>query len=252
MKPISILAGLFLILPVCVAAQENSATTTSHLAALSAVQDTNPPPDFVEVEKEPTIVTRKEPVYPEVALRSGLEGVVWLKVWVNREGKPRQVQVLKSDNQVFNQSAMDAVNQWTFTPAMKDGKPVSVWVSIPFKFKLWKEPEEMKRSAEDIKKAIDRPTVVVVRGPRDLKKMISYPRQAIEKRIEGAVFTSVTLSDSLTVTEIKITKGLDKNCDRAVLAGISNFDFSTDKDIAAKKESGPVSVVVQFVLPEKK
>lgn len=98
--------------------------------------DDAPPPDFVPVEKEPVIVKQVPPKYPELATRAGLEGTVWVKIWVDREGKPKKALVMKSDAEIFNQAATEAAMQWVFTPAMMKNGPVSVWVSIPFKFRL--------------------------------------------------------------------------------------------------------------------
>jgi len=98
--------------------------------------DEGPPPDFVPVEKTPEVVKAVEPKYPELAMRAGLEGRVWVKIWVDKEGKPRQAVVLKSDAEIFNEPAVSAAMQFVFTPAYMNNGPVSVWVSIPFKFKL--------------------------------------------------------------------------------------------------------------------
>lgn len=95
-----------------------------------------PPADFVPVEKEPVVVKKVEPRYPELAMRAGLEGKVWVKIWVDKEGKPKQVVVLKSDAEIFNEPAIEAAKQFVFTPAYMNNGPVSVWVSIPFRFKL--------------------------------------------------------------------------------------------------------------------
>lgn len=98
--------------------------------------DDGPPADFVAVEKEPVVVKKVEPKYPELAMRAGLEGKVWVKIWVDKEGKPKQVVVLKSDAEIFNDAAVEAAKQFLFTPAYMNNGPVSVWVSVPFKFKL--------------------------------------------------------------------------------------------------------------------
>lgn len=95
-----------------------------------------PPPDFVPYEKEPTVVKKVEPKYPDIALRAGLEGNVFLKVWVTKEGKVREAVIIKSDAEIFNQAAKDAAMQWVFTPAVMQKGPVAVWVSIPFRFRL--------------------------------------------------------------------------------------------------------------------
>jgi protein TonB len=100
------------------------------------IDDDAPPADFVPVEKEPVVVKKVEPKYPELAMRAGLEGKVWVKIWVDKEGKPRQVVVLKSDAEIFNEPAVEAAKQFLFTPAYMNNGPVAVWVSVPFKFKL--------------------------------------------------------------------------------------------------------------------
>lgn len=98
--------------------------------------DDGPPADFVAVEKEPVVVKKVEPKYPELAMRAGLEGKVWVKIWVDKEGRPKQVVLLKSDAEIFNEAAIEAAKQFLFTPAYMNNGPVSVWVSVPFKFKL--------------------------------------------------------------------------------------------------------------------
>jgi protein TonB len=100
------------------------------------IDDDAPPADFVAVEKEPVVVKKVEPKYPELAMRAGLEGKVWVKIWVDKEGKAKQVVVLKSDAEIFNEPAVEAAKQFVFTPAYMNNGPVSVWVSVPFKFRL--------------------------------------------------------------------------------------------------------------------
>jgi periplasmic protein TonB len=100
------------------------------------IEDDGPPADFVAVEKEPVVVRKVEPKYPELAMRAGLEGKVWVKIWVDKEGKAKQVVILKSDAEIFNDAAIEAARQFVFTPAYMNNGPVSVWVSVPFKFKL--------------------------------------------------------------------------------------------------------------------
>jgi protein TonB len=100
------------------------------------IDEDAPPADFVPVEKEPVPIKKVEPKYPELAMRAGLEGKVWVKIWVDKEGKPKQVVILKSDAEIFNEPAVEAAKQWVFTPAYMNNGPVAVWVSIPFRFKL--------------------------------------------------------------------------------------------------------------------
>jgi TonB family protein len=94
------------------------------------------PPEWVQTEELPHVVKRVVPVYPELALRAGLTGRVFVKVWVDKEGRVRKALAMGEGNEIFHQPAVDAAMQFVFTPAIMNGRPVSVWVSIPFAFTL--------------------------------------------------------------------------------------------------------------------
>jgi protein TonB len=99
------------------------------------IPETEPPP-FQIVEEMPKVVRSIAPVYPELAIRSGLTGTVYVKIWVDKEGKPREVSVVKSDAEMLNDAAIAAAKQFLFTPAYMNSGPVSVWLTIPFRFRL--------------------------------------------------------------------------------------------------------------------
>jgi len=98
--------------------------------------DDEPPPAFVPFEKEPVCIRRVEPTYPDIAQKAGLEGKVIAYLWVDKQGKVRDVKIVKSDSEIFNQAVVDAAKQYQFTPAMMKNGPVSVWISVPFSFEL--------------------------------------------------------------------------------------------------------------------
>jgi periplasmic protein TonB len=100
------------------------------------IDDNEPPPDFVPFEKEPQIVKQSDPVYPEIARRAGVEGRVWVKMWVDKDGKVRDVKILKTDSEIFNEATITACRQFKFTPALMKNGPVAVWVAMDFVFKL--------------------------------------------------------------------------------------------------------------------
>jgi protein TonB len=87
-------------------------------------------------DSEPTVVEKISPKYPELAMRAGLEGKVIIKIWVGVDGSAREVQIVKSDAEIFNESAIEAGKLHKFTPATCNGKPIGVWVSIPFNYRL--------------------------------------------------------------------------------------------------------------------
>lgn len=94
------------------------------------------PPDFVPVEKTPIPVKQVKPAYPELARKASMEGTVWVKILVDKEGKAKKAVVVKSDAEIFNEPAIQAALQWVFTPAMMNNGPVAVWAMVPFRFNL--------------------------------------------------------------------------------------------------------------------
>lgn len=99
--------------------------------------DIDPPPDkYTYVEIFPTPILMPKPEYPELGIKIDLEGSVTVKALLDKEGKVKRTIIAKTSHEMFNQPALDAAQKCVFTPALMNGKPVQVWVSIPFKFKL--------------------------------------------------------------------------------------------------------------------
>ena len=101
------------------------------------IEEEEPSPDaFIPVEKSPVAVTQVSPEYPDLARRAGVEGVVWVKALIDKEGRVRKAMIQKSDSEIFNEAAIAAAMKWVFTPAKMSNGTVSVWISIPFRFRL--------------------------------------------------------------------------------------------------------------------
>jgi TonB family protein len=89
---------------------------------------------FIPVDKEPIPVELVKPVYPLGAMNCNIQGNVYVKVLLDETGKPKVAQVIKSSNYIFHDSAVSAALNSRFKPAIKDGKNISYWVVIPYKF----------------------------------------------------------------------------------------------------------------------
>lgn len=97
----------------------------------------------VKIEKMPEPKTKAEVIYPEEAMKAGVEGKVYVQMLVDAQGNVAEAKVLKSDAKVLEKAALDAARQWTFSPGIsKEKKPVSVWVTVPFRFKLGEGKEK--------------------------------------------------------------------------------------------------------------
>jgi protein TonB len=94
--------------------------------------------EMIEVDEFPSPLKTVNPEYPEDARVKGVEGTVWLKILVDKEGFVNKAVVAKrtDGSEAMEQAAIDAAKQWTFKPATVKKEPVSIWVAIPFRFKL--------------------------------------------------------------------------------------------------------------------
>jgi protein TonB len=63
-----------------------------------------------------------------------ISGTVLVALVVSSKGVPVNVHIARSVDKDIDQSAIDAVKEWRFEPARKDGKPVAVKVTVEIRF----------------------------------------------------------------------------------------------------------------------
>jgi TonB family protein len=84
----------------------------------------------------PTLVREVRASYTAEARRQAIEGEVVLEVVVRRDGRVGNVRVMRGLGAGLDQKAIDAVRQWHFTPARRQGAPVDVVVTVSVEFTL--------------------------------------------------------------------------------------------------------------------
>jgi protein TonB len=77
-------------------------------------------------------------VYPPIALRSGIEGIVYLELFVDRQGEIRQIRVLKEtpEGRGFGEAAINAFKGIRGAPAESNGQEVAVRFRYPVRFTI--------------------------------------------------------------------------------------------------------------------
>ena len=77
-----------------------------------------------------------EPKYPASMLRAGVGGTVVVLAEVDAQGNPIDVRVVeRSGERDLDRAAVNAVRQWRFEPAMRNGKAIATSVKVPVDFK---------------------------------------------------------------------------------------------------------------------
>ena len=85
--------------------------------------------------QEVKLTKRIEPVYPELAKRARVSGFVILQVTVDEEGNVSQINMLRG-HPLFDDSAVQAVREWKYSPTLLNGKLVPVIAIVPVIFNL--------------------------------------------------------------------------------------------------------------------
>ncbi|GJQ21052.1 MAG: hypothetical protein HBSIN02_14070 [Bacteroidia bacterium] len=96
---------------------------------------------FVVVEEMPRIVGGVEALarvleYPELAIRAGVQGRVYVQAYVDEKGRVTKTEIIKGIGAGCDEAAMEAVKKITFIPGRQRGIPVKVKVSVPVVFRL--------------------------------------------------------------------------------------------------------------------
>lgn len=92
-----------------------------------------------EVEKAPEAVNLAQVksliVYPDAARELGIEGKVTVKILVGTDGSIVKLGAVNGP-EVFYDEVREKTRLIVFTPGLQNGKPVNVWVTVPFNFVL--------------------------------------------------------------------------------------------------------------------
>jgi len=95
-------------------------------------------------DRKAKLIYKVEPEYTADAREKRIEGSVLLGVTIDHDGLPQNPQVKKSLYPSLDQSAIDAVRKWRFEPAIKNGQPVSMYITVEVYFRAEYSPQVQK------------------------------------------------------------------------------------------------------------
>ena len=84
----------------------------------------------------PRLLREVKPDYTEEARRAGISGEVLLEIVIRHDGSVGDVRVLTGLGHGLDRRASDAVKQWRFAPARRQGAAVDVLVEVAVEFSL--------------------------------------------------------------------------------------------------------------------
>ncbi|MBL8209313.1 MAG: energy transducer TonB [Bryobacterales bacterium] len=113
-----------------------------------------PEPELVRVGPgvtQPVLVKKVEPAYSAEALEAKISGAVLVEMVVSAEGVPGRIRVLRPLGYGLDEAAVEAVSQWRFVPAKREGVPARMAATIEVRFwpgKVEPNPDEERRRAK--------------------------------------------------------------------------------------------------------
>ena len=82
----------------------------------------------------PTPIKKSDPKYPQTLINEHVEGEVVLYAVIRADGSVDSVELVRGLDEQLDANAMEALSQWKFHPASRQGAPVDLEaiVHIPF------------------------------------------------------------------------------------------------------------------------
>jgi TonB family protein len=152
----------------------------------------------------PQLLKRVDPIYPEIARKASVEGIVILEATTDIYGHVMTIKVLRSIP-LLDQAAIDAVRQWVYEPVVINGKPRGMTFTTTVTFTL----DGTKAKAEVIKGEEPLRITSGIEGPKRIREVKPrYPEVARQARVEGSVILEATTDIYGRVKNIKVLRSI--------------------------------------------
>ena len=90
-----------------------------------------------EVDEKLQILKKPSPGFTREARKHNTRGYVILRAILAADSTVKHIEVITGLPDGLSEKAIEAAGQLKFKPAMKDGKPVSAWVELVYRFQVF-------------------------------------------------------------------------------------------------------------------
>lgn len=87
--------------------------------------------------RAPVLTHEEEAEFSEEARKAKFSGNVMVSMVVDENGNPKSVRVIRGVGMGLDEKALEAARMYKFRPALKDGKPVKVVISLEINFQIY-------------------------------------------------------------------------------------------------------------------
>ncbi len=184
--------------------------------------------------------------YPEIAIKKGISGKVYVQYAVNSKGEVVDVKVIRSVDPSLDQEAVRVISsspKWE--PAKQRGEVVKQQFTIPIAFA--NDKQKSMQTDEQVFIVVEQQASFQggdVNSFRDwVTKNLKYPEIAIKNRIAGKVYVQYAVNSKGEVVDVKVIRSANPSLDEEAVRVVS----SSPKWEPAKQRGQIVKQ--QFVIP---
>ncbi len=251
------LAVALLLLPVPFATAQQTIPPTPPPGATAPTSQTEPadeiPPGPYKIGgnvSAPVVIHFAEAQFSDYARQNGICGTNLIELTVDANGNPQDLHVLKSLEPSLDAKAIEAVSQYRFKPAMKNGTtPVPVKITVEIDFRLYKSLGSPGCSPQYPAPA---PVQVSAGGRTSPAVLIShvqpkYTHDARKKRIAGTCTIQLTIDAKGVPQNLHVVHSLDPGLDNKAVEAVERWRYrpATKDGVPIPEES---TVNVEFKL----
>jgi TonB family protein len=149
----------------------------------------------------PQLLTHVDPKFSEQARAAKFSGVVLVTLIVDTNGLPQNVHVLRGVGMGLDEVAMDAVKQYSFRPAMENGKPVAVQLNVEVNFQILDAPK------------------VLHSVPLELSP------EAIQMQASGTILVAFIVDKDGNPQNVHVLRGVGMGMDERAVEAIKQYKF---------------------------
>ncbi|HWG18609.1 MAG TPA: TonB family protein [Acidobacteriaceae bacterium] len=236
---------------------ERSATEVPIPATSAEQQDPSGPVRVSSGVMAGAIISQPPPAYPEIAKAAHVQGVVVLHAIISKDGTVEKLTVV-SGPPMLTQSAMDAVQKWTYHPYLVNGQPVEVETTINVNYTFGGDDRSSSRTAipdaQDPIPATDAsgqpvhkigagvipPAVLYEIDPEFSDEAKARVKEAgKDSKFEGTVLVQLIVNDDGRPENVHVVRGVGMGLDEKAVEAVRQYRFRP-----AMENGNPVPVLL--------
>ncbi|QDH80668.1 TonB family protein [Echinicola soli] len=174
--------------------------------------------------------------YPTEARKIGMTGDIYIEFVVSKEGKVLHPTLKRSlgmglDDEILRIFSLESMPEWN--PGIIDGKPVNTLMVLPIRFKLDGEVAKSKsffgtpsyssdKDVFDVVEKMPAPQGGMEGWSEYISRNIEYPKDAMEKGVEGTVYVTFIVDKDGTTRDPQILRGIGSGADEEAMRLVMN------------------------------